>query len=111
MDFLLRFLIIATLSSLCRMKLTKLDPLSEVTAALKRYRDAVKNPVYSNDWAVEVYGGEEQANGIAGTYGFVNMGKVCVQNFHVTLRLLPRVLGMPVATDHHIKFYNTRYCT
>lgn len=86
MDFPQRFLLIATVSSLCRvngMKLAKLDSLnvSEVVAALKRYRDAAKNPVYSNDWAVEVYGGEEQANGIAGTHGFINMGKVRVQYF------------------------------
>ena len=83
MDFLMRFLVIAMISGLCRVnavKLTgrKLHPLSEVTAALKRYRDAVKNPVYSNDWVVEVYGGEEQANGIAGANGFINMGKVYV---------------------------------
>ena len=35
-----------------------LDPTSQVTAALNRYRDSVKNPVYSNDWAVEVHGGQ-----------------------------------------------------
>ena len=98
MDFLKRFLVIAAISSLCRInavKLTKrkLYPLSEVTATLKRYRDAVKNPVYSNDWAVEVYGGEEQANGIAGANGFINMGKVCVQNFtsHCYLCILVHV--------------------
>ena len=53
-----------------------LDPSSQVTAALNRYRDALKNPVYSNDWAVEVDGGQEVADEIASAQGFINMGKV-----------------------------------
>ena len=53
-----------------------LDPWSQVTAALNRYRDAVKNPVYSNDWAVEVHGGQEVADEIASAQGFINIGKV-----------------------------------
>ena len=53
-----------------------LDPASEVTLALKRYREAAKNPVYSSDWAVEVHGGEETADEVASLHGFINMGKV-----------------------------------
>ena len=44
---------------------------------LKRYREAAaKNPEYSNDWAVQVYGGEEAADEVAALHGFINMGKV-----------------------------------
>ncbi len=45
---------------------------------LKRYHGeaAVRNPVYSNDWAVQVYGGEEAADELAALHGFINMGKV-----------------------------------
>ena len=53
------------------------DPTSEVLRQLKRYREAAQNPVYSNDWAVQVYGGEEAANEVATLHGFVNMGRVC----------------------------------
>ena len=53
-----------------------LDPTSEVLLELKRYREAEENPVYSNDWAVQVYGGEEAADEVAALHGFINMGKV-----------------------------------
>ena len=53
------------------------DPTSEVLRQLKRYREAAQNPVYSNDWAVQVYGGEEAANEVATLHGFINMGRVC----------------------------------
>ena len=53
-----------------------LDPTSEILLELKRYREAMKNPVYSNDWAVQVYGGEQVANEVAALHGFINMGKV-----------------------------------
>jgi hypothetical protein len=47
---------------------------------LKRYHGeaAVRNPVYSNDWAVQVYGGEEAADELAALHGFINMGKVAI---------------------------------
>ena len=53
-----------------------LDPTSKVLLELKRYREAMKYPVYSNDWAVQVYGGEEAAEEVATLHGFINMGKV-----------------------------------
>ena len=37
---------------------------------------AAGNPLYSNDWAVQVYGGEETANELAALHGFINIGKV-----------------------------------
>ena len=59
------------------MKLpSRLDPTLEVLLQLKRYREAAQNPVYSNDWAVQVYGGVEVADEVATLYGFINMGKV-----------------------------------
>ena len=53
-----------------------MDPTSEVLLELKRYREAAKNPTYSNDWAVQVYGGEEAADEVSALHGFINMGKV-----------------------------------
>ena len=53
-----------------------MDPTSEVLHELKRYHEAAKNPVYNNDWAVQVYGGEEAADEVAALHGFINMGKV-----------------------------------
>ena len=72
MDFLLSFVLVAAVFSCCAdaLKQRKKDP------SMRLYRDAMKNPVYSNDWAVEVYGGEEVANDIAAAHGFINMGKV-----------------------------------
>ena len=55
---------------------SRLDPTSEVLLQLKRYREAAQNPVYSNDWAVQVYGGVEVADDVAALHGFINMGKV-----------------------------------
>lgn len=34
--------------------------------------------LYSNTWALEVDGGEEEANRIAEKYGYINLGKVRV---------------------------------
>ena len=34
------------------------------------------SPSYTNDWAVEVEGGSEAADLLAGTFGFINMGQV-----------------------------------
>ena len=53
-----------------------LDPTSEVLLELKRYREAEENPVYSNDWVVQVNEGEEAADEVAALHGFINMGKV-----------------------------------
>ena len=51
-----------------------------VLRQLKRFRDseagAGQNPVYSYDWAVQVYGGDEAADELAAMHGFINMGKV-----------------------------------
>ena len=41
-----------------------------------RREAAAENPLYSNDWAVQVYGGEEAANELAALHGFINIGKV-----------------------------------
>ncbi len=32
---------------------------------------------YSNDWAVQIEGDQENVNMIANTNGFINMGQVC----------------------------------
>ena len=59
---------------------SRLDPTSEVLLQLKRYREAARSPVYSNDWAVQVYGGVETADEVAALHGFINMGKVKPKN-------------------------------
>ena len=41
-----------------------------------RREAAAENPLYSNDWAVQVYGGEEAANELAALHGFINIGRV-----------------------------------
>ena len=61
---------------------SRLDPaISEheglLLRQLKRHGEpAAENPLYSNDWAVQVYGGEEAANELAALHGFINIGKV-----------------------------------
>ena len=76
MDPLLRFVLIAIVFSFSTDALKQRNKDPALLDALRLYRDAVNNPVYSNDWAVEVYGGEEVANDIAAAHGFINMGKV-----------------------------------
>ena len=34
-------------------------------------------PVYTNSWAVQVYGGPSAADALAAKYCFINKGKVC----------------------------------
>ena len=64
---------------------SRLDPIAsehEIDSLLLRqlkrgHREAAAgNPLYSNDWAVQVYGGEEAANELAALHGFINIGKV-----------------------------------
>ena len=62
--------------SLKRATSTSLDRVAQVKAAIRDYVAAESNPVYSNDWAVQVHGGESAANQIAEAHGFLNMGKV-----------------------------------
>ena len=63
--------------SLKRATSTSLDRVAQVKAAIRDYVAAESNPVYSNDWAVQVHaGGESAANQIAEAHGFINMGKV-----------------------------------
>ena len=71
----MRFVLVAVVFSFCTdaLKQRNKDPLLD---AMRLYRDSVNNPVYSNDWAVEVHGGEEVGNDIAAAHGFINMGKV-----------------------------------
>ena len=45
---------------------------------------STKNSVYSNDWAVEVYGGQEVADKVASEYNFINMGKVYLARYYCT---------------------------
>ena len=52
------------------------DRMSQVKAAMKEYTDGERRPLYSNDWVVEVHGGETEADRVAAVHGFVNMGKV-----------------------------------
>ena len=64
---------------------SRLDPAAaehEIDSLLLRqlkrgHREAAAgNPLYSNDWAVQVYGGEEAANELAALHGFIKIGKV-----------------------------------
>ena len=42
----------------------------------EQQRTVTASPSYSNDWAVEIEGGSEAADLVAGTFGFINMGQV-----------------------------------
>ena len=41
-----------------------------------RGREGLESPIYTNVWAVQVTGGEEEAEALAAKYGFVNNGPV-----------------------------------
>ena len=37
---------------------------------------------YSDSWAVQIHGGEEEAARLAIKHGFINRGKVCMANIY-----------------------------
>ena len=38
---------------------------------------------YSDSWAVQIHGGEEEAARLAIKHGFINRGKVCMANLYI----------------------------
>ncbi len=80
----LSLLLYSAVGDAVQLSLSRLDPISEpeglLLRQLRRYRETAAahsgNPLYSNDWAVQVYGGEEAADELAALHGFINMGKV-----------------------------------
>ena len=52
------------------------DRMAQVKAAMKEYTAGERRQLYSNDWVVEVRGGETEAEQVAAAHGFVNMGQV-----------------------------------
>ena len=52
------------------------DRMAQVSAAMKEYTAGERRQFYSNDWVVEVRGGETEAEQVAAAHGFINMGQV-----------------------------------
>ena len=52
-----------------------------ITCLLVNFTTSNHKNLYSNTWAIEVEGGEEEANRIAEKYGYMNLGKVR-ESFH-----------------------------
>ena len=48
-------------------------------ALVEPVRDSV---AYSTSWAVEIDGGRQEADRIAGAHGFLNRGQVCMYVWH-----------------------------
>ncbi|XP_070543444.1 furin-1-like isoform X1 [Ptychodera flava] len=84
------------------MELQKLLRVHAVIVVVLSILHFIQCDIYTNKWAVHVYGGKEEADRLAEKYGIINLGEIIPEHYHFMDRRVHKRSARATNARHHI---------